>query len=476
MLKRVLSLVGLLIVTACGQAPPASSPIPSVTVAAIVFDAHTDRPLPAQVLSSCGQAGTGNQDGYVAWQVSLKNVGPAGEPALQCSFSAHLEGYEDAFTDGIWITGNRDVPIALTPRPPPPDLFPFPAEAGRLRIAGERFLTEDGQLWSWRGYSWFLGFQRFSRGDDVTPDLRWLRAHGVNIVRIFGPLPWKETPDYRIESFDFDKLDAFLSLLESYGLRSNWSLGHYRHPGLRAFAQRFFDVAGRHWSVVAEYVNEPHVGEKPDPLKDFAGVDRRGVPSSYGLYAEAIDGEDGWPQVLDFGTIHIPRDSAWHRRARIAQEVQHATGKPWISDEPAKITEPGFQYPGGKNDPAKTPAEAVWHAGIAAIYTAGSTLHTETGKWGTVPQPGMLQHTVADAVRDQVWLKISPAWQEGQYSGSHMSTSPVDFIRDIWTYSSIRGNQALSVRASDSAPPQAVRGWRVKERWGPSGSLLLLER
>ena len=358
----------------------------------------------------------------------------------------------------------------------------FPPEAGRLHIEGEHFHTEDGGLWPWRGYSDFLLFRNYCLGEDITANLRWCRVQGVNIVRVFGPLPWKETPDYRYEQFDWDRLPVFFALLETWGLRCNWSLFHYPADVafLRRFAQRWFAIAQDFPLVVAEVVNEPHVGQKPDPIDVVKGVDRRGVLTSYGYYTEAMDGQPGWPPTLDFGTGHWPRTDAWARKARISQEAQRGTGKPWISDEPAKITEPGFQYPGGKNDPLTTPQEAVWHAAICQLWTAGFTLHTEEGKWGRVPQPGMLQQTVADTVRDEVWLKIDPSWQTGHYSGSHMSNSPVDDVNTpegdpIWTYSSVHDHKALSVRCYLSEP-QAINGWQAVDRWGPAHSLVRLTR
>src|SRR5688572_24796848 len=96
------------------------------------------------------------------------------------------------------------------------DNFLFPAETGKLKIIGTHFYTEDNQLWQWRGFSWFLGFLRFCRGEDITSDLIWLRKNGFNIVRVFGPLPWNETPDYRYENFDWMKLGPFFQLLADY--------------------------------------------------------------------------------------------------------------------------------------------------------------------------------------------------------------------------------------------------------------------
>lgn len=356
-----------------------------------------------------------------------------------------------------------------------PNVGLFLPELGRLHIQGTRFYTETGELWQWRGYSWFLGFLRFCRGEDVTPDLRWMRAMGINIPRLFGPLPWVETPDYRVENFQWDKLPAFLELLQKHGLRSNWSLFHYKAPGLKAFAQRFYDVAQHYWTVSAvEGVNEPQNGnEKPDPRDILTGVNRHGIPTAYGYYP--TDKNPAIPPILDFGTVHLPRDDNWHRKARDAQWLMNETDKIWISDEPAKIAEPGFQGAGVKNDPATTPAEASWHFGVCHLWTPGGTIHTQHGRNGLVPAPGTLTHTAVEAVRDNVWLKLDPNVQLGGYTGSHFSTSPVDHIPMVWSYSSMHGNRAWSVRCEFSAP-QAVNGWQVKERWGASGSFVRLER
>lgn len=360
--------------------------------------------------------------------------------------------------------------------PTPPGSAVFPPESGRLHIEGTTFRTEDNQIWQWRGFSWFLGYRRFLAGEDITRDLQWLRGHGVNIVRIFGPLPWAQTPDYRAESFNVDRLGDFFQLVGEHGLRVEFIPICYRFDlaAQRQLVQRIYDIAAGHWNVLIEVANEPHVNDT-DPVAILQGVNRRGVLSAYGLYGSYYANPGGMPPALDYVTIHTQRDSAWHRKARHAQEVQHALGKPTISDEPAKITEPDFDYPGGKNDPAHTPDDAVWHGAITHLYTPGFTLHTEEGKWGRVPTPGMLQDTVVNAVLEQVWKRIGPEWQTGKYNGSHMSSSPVDFIPNIWTYTSLHPDKALSVRCAVSAP-QPKPGWVEVERWGPGGSIVSLRR
>ncbi len=360
-----------------------------------------------------------------------------------------------------------------------PNVGLFPPEMGRLRIDGTTFRHEDGSLHQWRGYSWFLGFYRFCNGEDVTPDLRWLRQMGFNNVRLFGPLPWKEI-NYKVEDFRFDLLPRFFDLLASYGLRCNWSLAHYEHTANEAYVQRWFNFAQDYDLVsFAEGVNEPHVGKtKPDPGDLLYDISTYRVRTSYGYYKEAMDGNPGWPPVLDFGTIHIPRDSAWPRRARMSQECQQATEVPWISDEPAKLVEPGFDYPGGKNDPKHTPDEMVWHAAVCMLWTPGFTFHCEEGKWGRVPTPGMLQHTCAERVRDDVFKKMGAHIQVGDYNRGGNSDSPVKNVytdeNQIWVYTSLHEHEAWSVCCGDEKLV-AQNGWTIVDSWA-NGTLARLER
>lgn len=356
----------------------------------------------------------------------------------------------------------------------------FPAERGRLFVQGTKFVNEFGELFQWRGYSWFLGFHRYCQGQDITPDLKWMVKMGINIPRLFGPLPWVELNNsYTYQTFDFQKLDSFLTLLESYGLRSNWSLTHYVGNGMHEYVSRFFEVASGHWSVLAEFTNEPHNGqEKPDPIRYFSNINRRGILTSYGYYPN--DRDPRIQPVLDFSGVHTPRDSHWARKARDVEFVQNATGKPAVGDEPAKIAEPGFHGSGVKNDPTTTPREAAWHFGVLHLWTPGGTVHTQHGRNGLVPEPGTLTHTAVEAVRDNVWKRIAAPVQQGKYTGSHFGTSPVDnaFTPDgdpIWTYSSMHPNKAWSVRCYPSAPV-AQNGWRIVDRWGPAGSFVQLER
>jgi hypothetical protein len=354
----------------------------------------------------------------------------------------------------------------------------FPKESGRLHISGQHFYTEDNQLWSWRGYSWFLGYRRFLAGEDVTEDLRFFRANGINVVRVFGPLNWKETPDYRQEVFDLSKLGQFFDMLAEWGIRVEFVPICYAFDinEQRAFVNTVYRIAEGRWNVFIEVANEPHVN-KTNPVSIMQGVNRRHVLSSYGLYQFYYDGRLS-PAFLDYCTLHSERDSAWARKARHVQELADAYDLPCIDDEPAKITEPDFDYPGGKNDPSLTPQEAVWHFGVLALWTPGGTFHCEDGKWGRIPAAGSLQRRVLEQVVAGVWGRIDPTWQAGQYNGSHMKTlTPVDFIEDVWTYTSLGTKRALSIRIGANQPAmQSRNGWTIIERFGPDESFAISTR
>ena len=439
----------------------------------VVKNLETKDPIPgAGVILSGGQGeGITNEDGYIAFVVSPGMIG----------FSVHHQQYLDYYQE-VELLSNTQVEVVMKPA------YLFPAEQGWLHIAGEHFYTEQNERWQGRGYSDFLLFLRFCRGEDITPDLRWLRIFGFNFVRVFGALPWDEVPDYRADTFRFDLLGAFFSLLAYYGLRCEWCPGHYRFDGWAYHLQQHYDIAQDHWNVLMNRVNEPHVGQKPDPL---VKVDDRGVLTDYGIYTPYTGGQ--YPYA-DWGSIHTRRDSTWIRSARHAQECQHKRNKPCVPDEGPKVIEigtaanhppttavhPGFEYSGGK-----TSIDGfVQHQAICAMYT-GLLVHTEEGKWGAVPVPGSNQYEVCEAIRDNVFKKIRPEWLGGSYSNSSSSGSPVDDVDidvdgdgdldPIWTYSSVMGDRALAVRCYNS-PPKAMPGWEVIDRWGPAGSICELRR
>lgn len=339
-----------------------------------------------------------------------------------------------------------------------------------LRVEGTKFYTGIDKLFQWRSFSLFLAYRKFLN-ESIEIQLNYLSSNKFNMIRVFGPLNWQETPDYNVGSFNWSRLGEFFSYLASKNFYCEFVPICYKYPTeqQRLVVQMSYDIARPHPNVLIEICNEPSVGDKCNPIEVIRGVNRYSILSSYGIYQPYYTG--GIVPHLDYVTIHITRDSAWARKARHAQELQVSLGIPVISDEPAKAVESEFTYPGSKTNSD----EFVWHHGICSLYNSGSTLHTEFGKWGGIPSIGSNQQKIVDAVHSNIWERIGPEWQLGKYFGSHSSSSPINHVDNEWAYSSIIGNRALSVRVGNhKSIPRSP--WREIESWGPSNSIMLLEK
>jgi len=64
------------------------------------------------------------------------------------------------------------------PEDPPASSRPFPPEVGALVTNGTKFIRQDGTIFGWRGATWFLGYARYLRGEDVRPHLARFVALG----------------------------------------------------------------------------------------------------------------------------------------------------------------------------------------------------------------------------------------------------------------------------------------------------------
>jgi len=298
---------------------------------------------------------------------------------------------------------------------------PFPPEHGRLRVEGTRFHDADNQVWRWRGASQFLLFARYLNGEDITTQLDWLVARGFNVLRIFGEVPSGfHAKEYGVDNYerpfdrpDFnDKLNAFFTLLESRGLRCEYTVLTYWDASdvMRAHVQRVFDVAATHWNVFVEVANEPE-HNRIDPVAVMQGVNRRGVLSAYGLDPlRAGASAELWKgvPVLDYGTTHdLQRDlERSPSNTKNAKELQDTLGVPFVNDEPIGAIDPGhkmFEQTGPGTwgviggGGARTVNRDVFisAAAIAYMYSAGYTFHFQDGLEGRVPAP---EHKVQDGV------------------------------------------------------------------------------
>lgn len=357
---------------------------------------------------------------------------------------------------------------------------PFSAEHGRLRIDGEVFRDEAGAAWSWRGADCFLCFARMLQGEDVTPQFAWARAHGVNVLRVFGQVNWPgqdhyERPDTRP---DFAaKLNAFFDAAASQGLRVEYTVLTYPHAveDMRGQLQRVYDIAAAHWNVFVEVANEPDA-QQIDAAAAITGVNRRGVISALGYYEPR--GRPATLQMLDYVTVHTGRHADWVRRAKFGRDLRDGygdgpdgpafagAGRPVIGDEPMGAAE--RDEPGRRSTLAD---DFAAHFAICAIFTAGCTYHFQAGLEGRAPSAAEpKQEAIAKAILD-VWQRIPPDVQTCRYTRGGLEDVPFVWNeRDsLRTYAAVCDSRAYAVVARPNAGYvlQPAAGWRVMSRHGP---------
>jgi len=352
-------------------------------------------------------------------------------------------------------------------------LYPFADEVGPLSVQG-RFLKAGDAYWTARGVSMFMLPARFADGEDITPTLYWCRRMGVNIVRCFGRVGWAEWPAWNAPEDNpryWQQMRGFFFLLQRYGLRCEWTVFTGRGDLLdqRRILAQTYEVASEFDHVLVEVGNEPHPapGRNPIPVEAIAsGISRRGVLSSYGLYAEGMHGV----ATLDYASMHTPREEQWVRKARHAQEAMQTCGTPIINGEPIGV---GEQSEGYRR--TTDVAGYVRYAAISTLLGPGLHVHLQCGLEGRMPREDEpVQQAVMEAIRDQVWSKIGPEVQLGSYSADHLTGSPLR-AHELWSYASVLGAEAIGVLVADEAI-QAAPGWRVQSRWGPADSIGRFER
>jgi hypothetical protein len=358
---------------------------------------------------------------------------------------------------------------------------------GRIRVDGRTFREENGALWSWHGSTQFMLFNRFLRGEDVTPQIEWMRRQGVNVARVLGMVAWTdgwafgpETPGY------WDALPRFIERMRDGGLRVEFVVfadaQHVMsdHADQRRHLRRVLDTIGHYDNVACEASNEPWKNGV-NPRDIFSADDPRPCLMASGEYTFArVNGEWRYTGLkLDYLTTHLPRDrEAWSRKAKDLMEQGDFFGGPAVSDEPmgaAEVTKPGSR--------SADPAEHFWHHAVCAIFGAGSTFHADSGNRSYIPDPHGAIQQCADAVT-LAWSQIGPEWQTGQYTRGGLSSCPLSFDVAFFPeqtsriYGIILGNRAccVAVKPNHDWRPEAAPGWRIESAHGPQDSLVFLSR
>jgi hypothetical protein len=261
------------------------------------------------------------------------------------------------------------------PPPPPPAAVPQ-IVAGRDPI----FRRTDGTPWRWKGVSAFKLLDRFARGEDIGGFLASYK--GFNVLRVW---PYVEGAAWKGRDWptppSVETTKAFLARVAKDGWLVELTLLTDDHPARLAWAQTFvagLAAAPRPTNLLIEIGNEPRTNKRIDTAALKAACDASGF-----LYASG-DYEDSTKVFGRYGVCHTGRSSDWPRRAHDLLEWYGGGGPnakddpphpmPWVADEPGKLEDVG-------RDPE------VWRAYFAAcaLFGAGATFHSQTGKYADLP-------------------------------------------------------------------------------------------
>jgi hypothetical protein len=445
----------------CLETTPPSPPLPSSSP--VFCAAPTVRgpagPIAGAHVSIGGKSADTNADGY------LYAIVPAGPQTLVVTADGYRD-YQGEYEINAWAC---DMPVTLTPTPTAPRAARlFAAERGALHVCGYLFCDDAGEVWDWRGVSLYRSFGRFLSGEDLRPTIRWLWAHGINVVRVWpqqdgGSNRTSDRPDFETE------LRAYLDTFADAGIRVELTaITEYGRPfdeDVRTL-QRVYDAAAGRWNVFVEAVNEPWNAGAPDPVALVARVDRRGVLSAYGLdpvnsgaagctYSESA----ARCPHLDYVTTHLPRDLAhYYRNSKDLVEMR-PLGVPVVDDEPLGIAD--YDKTGSGARSTETLSH-VSHFAICRLYGAGCTVHSQAGLEGRVPNEAeSISNGIATAI-SRVWQAIPGKAAAGVYvrapggpagGGDFALTVTRDDLMDGRGYGSLLGDVQYVVLPQSQAFP-----------------------
>lgn len=317
----------------------------------------------------------------------------------------------------------------------------FPAESGFLRRDGAYIRREDGSVWDKRGATMFLLFARYLVGQDITPQIQWMKRVGVNTARILiagtpgdpndprwadfaanYPTAYRDRPDFWLV------FDRFLDLMAKEGLRVEITVmsGEDKSPEeWHRLTQQVYDAVAGRWNVMVEWCNEPHSRAERGPALQIVmniGIDRRGVLSAYGWDLEGVSEAEGNFKpcpVLDWVTARTGRDTEhlWQNGKELMERRQ-VVGVPIDDDEPIGIAEPG------------TPGQRSWdekliacHFAVARLFGMGATIHTQLGLEGRAPDDSTPYQRDITAAIGRVWQFLPGDLQAGAYLAPHITGS-----------------------------------------------------
>ncbi len=344
---------------------------------------------------------------------------------------------------------------------------PFPPESGPITIHGAHW-TANGKPWFWRGATMFLLLERLMKGEDITPELAWMVGKGVNVARVFvAGVPWPGH-SWLYDRGDWSaQLASLAGMLNGAGIRLEATVctDKGNDPRWEPILQQVYDTLKPYGAMCfVEWVNEPWV--QGDGLT-YARIDRYGILSAFGLQPPM--GDTGQVPMLDYGTVHLPRDlDHYPRNSKDLKELQDSNGKPWVDDEPLGIADYDKEGAGARTTNRMAVAG---HFSIASLFGGGATIHSQCGLEGrrpssTEPITEALAQTIAD-----IWQFIPAEMPTGDYSRGGLASFPLQWseseqastLSSQHAYASILGDIAYAVvpMPRPDYVLTAADGWRI---------------
>lgn len=356
---------------------------------------------------------------------------------------------------------NIDTPVGLEPD------YVFAGESGVIEPLGHRFINR-GQYWYLRGVTMFMLFARYQRGEDIMPQIKWMRKHGFNTARVLGPVDWHDWPDYR--SVDWGKFNEFLALANSNGIRIMWVPITTRENARdhQSLVDNSIRACNGFDNTILQICNEPLKDGKCDPVElcskspyEFNGL------LDYGIYWQ-----DEWPHtwpLADFGSVHLTREyPKFARKSKDLLELRNMFGRPFIHDEPIGVAE---QAQSGRRT---TDVNAIVDdACVALLCGNGYVYHFELGIQGLIPEPGSIQEEVADRL-STLYQFVPSNVNVGSYTAPHIAGFPMKWDDNDslvgHAYGMIIGSTAYVVNVLPRPGWESLgaNGWTVAASYGNS--------
>lgn len=335
----------------------------------------------------------------------------------------------------------------------------------RVRVAGRRFVTEQGLPFTWRGATGFRAIEKVARGQqtEVTRFFNVLADHGVTVVRVLAMARhlFELPPDTGARALG-DTLDLARRAglyLEVVGLADTASYDFDR----RAFISELGATCDTAGNAFLELANEPvHDTQARDVgdaayLRDLRTLVPRTVPVALG----AAHGDDDESRTFiggDYVTVHGARgdgDGGWRfiRHTNEQRALCEEIGKPVVNDEPKR------------DDLAEDKQLAM--AALCRIMGLGDTFHFAAGLHA-VPPSG--EELAALAARQRGW-DLVPADFAGSYRNTGFVDSPVERFDDgfaVRMYSAVSGDSGYTLGLGVMP---ASAGCRWSDDW-PTRTLL----